>query len=136
MAGQITVNGILPSYAYNDLKEAPESETVFSTHRLTWRGLQNAIKLDRALHQDYTISHGNGAAHRIRISTVGFTGTSQYWSEMAAATNGELTREAVVSYEKWLAEEEVRDAVRYAEEMRRLDEEWTRDEHGNWMEVA
>jgi hypothetical protein len=104
---QIIVKGILPSMAYNSLKQAPDAEQVFSTHTLSWRGLQNAINSARSLHRDYTNTHGNGAAHRIRISAVGFTGHADYWQGVCdSSSNRPLTRETVERHNRLDAEAE------------------------------
>jgi hypothetical protein len=135
MADKIVVKGILPSMAYSNLKDAPDEEQVFSTHVLTWRGLQNAIKSARALHADYTKTHGNGAAHQIRISAVGFVGHPDFWQGVYNSSSCQsLTHESVAGYNKWLDAFKAEQDARDAEEDRKRDARWTRDEQGNWIE--
>lgn len=82
MKNRIAVIGTLPSMAYLRLDEAPDEEGVLSTHVLSWCGLYNAVQSAKAAHNWYTRTHGNMAAHVIRIVVCGIRSTVDYWQTL------------------------------------------------------
>lgn len=96
----IQVTGILPGDAYANLKDAPDEEMLISRHRPTRRGLSNAIKRAQARDKLYAETHGNGAAHRIRITVLGATASADYWAGYLDCTDSPITAETIDRYNR------------------------------------
>ena len=106
----ITVKAVLPAYAYLDIRQAPDGEAVYSRHRLTWRGLRNAIRHARDIAHEYERTHGNMAAFRVRIEACGLRASPRWWRELlGCAFDGEPLSRATVERFRAIDEQTARE---------------------------